>query len=406
MHGQTTENEEIVEPARDLTSESNSTLLSPQELQERELQELARRQEILIQRRCERLVHRLYHITIPLDQRLLLCCRPLCLLETPQKVVKNLGLGLTKEKIQSVVTKIRAEINKILDEDAKRVAEGFSSKFLTPDPVAKKRLLESDSDSSSSSTQPPKLRRPPEFPLRVWNAIEYIEQQQILRIPYASRLSTGLGAFEIIEYPSKSRELDFYVIPGALNIEEVECCKRCHTMPSSTLIADRHKELDYVHKVWRIEDTFINRYYKVFSKIMFLIEAIDARYWKKLRTVDHLYPETEYILYDKKQHIQMKELPYVGPHVDNESVVTMVGMLSDRAEYEGGINHFESGGLGLPDRKHHLNLGDIVIFRGEQLEHWITPVTSGVRQILQIEVSFSRNNRSYSDAEDSTSSET
>ena len=91
----------------------------------------------------------------------------------------------------------------------------------------------------------------------------------------------------------------------------------------------------------------------------------------------------------------------MGPHVDNESVITFVGMLSDSSEYEGGVNYFESGGIGLPDRYYHLQAGDVVIFRGEELEHWITSVSSGRRCILQIEVSFSRNNRDYSDDESS-----
>jgi len=173
--------------------------------------------------------------------------------------------------------------------------------------------------------------------------------------------------------------------------------------PESRLIKDRHDELDYVHKVWRVEDAMINRYWKTFRKIMFLMEAIDCKYWKKLRQFDHLYPETEFILYDKFLHKDSEELPYVGPHVDNESVITFVGMLSESDEYVGGVNHFESAGIGMPDRHYHLQAGDVVGFRGEELEHWITPVASGRRCILQIEVSFSKNNRDYSDDESESS---
>ena len=37
-------------------------------------------------------------------------------------------------------------------------------------------------------------------------------------------------------------------------------------------------------------------------------------------------------------------------------------------------------------RKYKLNIGDAVFFRGELCEHWITPVSSGKRCILQIEL--------------------
>ena len=39
------------------------------------------------------------------------------------------------------------------------------------------------------------------------------------------------------------------------------------------------------------------------------------------------------------------------------------------------------------DRQLALQKGDAVVFRGEKLRHWITPVTGGVRVILQIELS-------------------
>ena len=37
-------------------------------------------------------------------------------------------------------------------------------------------------------------------------------------------------------------------------------------------------------------------------------------------------------------------------------------------------------------REYKLNIGDAVFFRGELCEHWITPVSSGKRCILQIEL--------------------
>ena len=73
---------------------------------------------------------------------------------------------------------------------------------------------------------------------------------------------------------------------------------------------------------------------------------------------------------------------FIEPHVDNHSVITGIIMLSDRGvEFEGGVNCFE------PKRQYVLQQGDCVLFRGEKTEHWITPVTKGVRRILQWEFS-------------------
>ena len=69
-----------------------------------------------------------------------------------------------------------------------------------------------------------------------------------------------------------------------------------------------------------------------------------------------------------------------------------------RIYYEGGYNRFEIGDIGSNDssqpggiakgqyRELRLNMGDILLFRGEICEHSLTPVTNGLRQILQIEL--------------------
>ena len=72
--------------------------------------------------------------------------------------------------------------------------------------------------------------------------------------------------------------------------------------------------------------------------------------------------------------------------------------VDNRIYYEGGYNRFEIGDIGSNDssqsggiakgqyRELRLNMGDILLFRGEICEHSLTPVTNGLRQILQIEL--------------------
>merc|ERR1712151_1354793 len=62
----------------------------------------------------------------------------------------------------------------------------------------------------------------------------------------------------------------------------------------------------------------------------------------------------------------------------------MVALLSDPSHFVGGVSCFEGESA---ERQVQLKRGDAVFFRGEACEHWITPVTSGQRLILQIEIS-------------------
>jgi predicted 2-oxoglutarate/Fe(II)-dependent dioxygenase YbiX len=97
-----------------------------------------------------------------------------------------------------------------------------------------------------------------------------------------------------------------------------------------------------------------------------------------------LFPEAEFISYDVEE---FDSECAISPHTDNESVLTMIAMLSDQNDYSGGDNYF----LSNPEegRAHicQLSRRDLVIFRGEKLTHWISPVTRGNRQIFQMELS-------------------
>ena len=92
----------------------------------------------------------------------------------------------------------------------------------------------------------------------------------------------------------------------------------------------------------------------------------------------------EYIEYDVEE---MREPCFIEPHVDNKSAVTLVAMLSESKAYTGGRSCFRRSKGSRGHRELALEKGDVVVFRGEKLVHWITPVTQGKRTILQIEMS-------------------
>ena len=102
-----------------------------------------------------------------------------------------------------------------------------------------------------------------------------------------------------------------------------------------------------------------------------------------------VFPEVELITYNTKRGVR-----YITPHVDNDSILTAVFLLTSPKRFKGGNFHvspIESKDINLGK----LTLGGAVIFRGEHLTHWIDKVTEGIRIILQIEISKSYSELNY-----------
>lgn len=142
-------------------------------------------------------------------------------------------------------------------------------------------------------------------------------------------------------------------------------------------IDDRCADLVYKHEVWRIEWQLKEACLDLYDRLMNAAWALDVRLWQGIRS-QKLFPEIEYIVYDVQS---LGEPGKISKHRDNESQVTAVVLLSDPQAFEGGINYFEG------DRFVKLGLGDAVFFYGDRCYHWITPVTSGRRVVLQMELS-------------------
>lgn len=98
-----------------------------------------------------------------------------------------------------------------------------------------------------------------------------------------------------------------------------------------------------------------------------------------------MFPELEYIVYDKG--LLGGRAGYIEEHVDNKAAVTFVIMLSHPSEFAGGVNYFARAEKHGVPRAVALRQGDMVVFRGERMLHWISPVPSGRRIILQGEMS-------------------
>lgn len=170
--------------------------------------------------------------------------------------------------------------------------------------------------------------------------------------------------------PRKRR--NFLVVPKLLSAEEIRLLHELWRHPSVEEIKDRKKTLQYRHVAYRMELPLRAHGRELYMKLIDTMAWADAFLWQKLPRNEFAYPEVEYIVYEAKGGIPGS----IEPHVDNHSAVTIVILLSDPSEFTGGVNCFASpDSEDLPARLVSLNCGDAVLFRGEKLRHWITPVT-------------------------------
>lgn len=172
---------------------------------------------------------------------------------------------------------------------------------------------------------------------------------------------------------------------GFLTSEDIRALHRAAADPSVNEIHDRKASLAYKHRVVRFEMQLRALYPDLYSRLMALMRLADVQGWKKLRKKkNRVYPEVEYIEYDVAR--EGGEC-YIEPHVDNKAGITLIAMLSQSSDYMGGNNCFRRVSGNLGHRQTRLEAGDVCMFRGEKLLHWITNVSAGRRVILQIELS-------------------
>lgn len=192
----------------------------------------------------------------------------------------------------------------------------------------------------------------------------------------------------------KTREKSVVVVKGFFSDSRVAELKNLFQSAESVYeIKDRKDNLYHAHRAFRVEIALRLKYPKVYRKILGVSSSVCDAVWggfkeKNIRR-NRVLPEFEYIVYDAPTGSGRGT--FIEPHVDNHSIVTGIVMLSNPdVDFEGGVNRFkgaQSDSCESSFREYKLEKGDLVLFRGELVTHWITPVTRGVREIFQWELS-------------------
>lgn len=199
------------------------------------------------------------------------------------------------------------------------------------------------------------------------------------------RRHTSFVPPELRWFDGTKRYRSFALASGFLSVQDINCIHEVAKHSSVREINDRKKYLAFKHRVWRFELPFRSSHPLLYRRLIGLMRHADESKWCRLRAKSSkVYPEIEYIEYDVAVH---REPCFIEPHVDNKSAVTLVAMLSPSSAYIGGRSCFRRSDGRKRHRELELQQGDVVVFRGEKLVHWITPVTAGKRIILQIELS-------------------
>merc|ERR1719247_3105604 len=100
--------------------------------------------------------------------------------------------------------------------------------------------------------------------------------------------------------------------------------------------------LAYKHEAFRVELPMRSHAPALYKRIVGVMRWADSVVWKKLEKLEKgvVYPELEYIVYDARDGTHGT----IEPHVDNHSAVTIVILLSDTKDFDGGINGFAATG--------------------------------------------------------------
>jgi hypothetical protein len=201
-------------------------------------------------------------------------------------------------------------------------------------------------------------------------------------------------AFELLKH--EDPDLQVALIRNFLTPDEVAKVHEAAGQDDVKEIDDRDPDLIYKHHVWRFENQLKDMHRHIYDKVTQVAWSFSGALWNSVEDGEELFPEIEYIVYDVKD---LGEAGTIHPHTDNQSAVSMVILLSPPQDFVGGVNYFEGEGESSDEeekkkstkvpREARLRTGDAVFFYGDKCEHWITPVLSGRRTIMQMELSRS-----------------
>lgn len=251
---------------------------------------------------------------------------------------------------------------------------------------------------------------------------------------------------------------NFLFLKSVFNASEVHSVLHHLDLPEQQ--EDDRYDIETTHNVWRVEHELESAYPEIFSKarrliweaVLFFAKLPDARAARDLLALPltHSAGQSRPLaaLRDATaaRHYEVEFISYEAPsahfeeHVDTESFITMVLMLTDPRSYSGGLftlmedpqphelrcpatlpfvtlmegpRHdrvcsamlelkFGARSTGTraalgceeavvtphdtdADKKNAFEVGDVVLFRGEEFQHYVSQLTSGHRAVLQVE---------------------
>ena len=238
------------------------------------------------------------------------------------------------------------------------------------------------SSSPSDSDTEPQVRNAPIYRLKI-------------TLPAMIENASVFDIGEVIIIPHKSnKEKSLIVVRNFFSTSRIGKLRRLFQTAETVFeIKDRKSDLHYAHVAYRTEITLRLEMHKTYKRIMETTVRVCDSVWGDIRQKtrkNRVIPEMEYIVYDVKETAGSKGT-FIEPHVDNHSIVTGISMLSEPdVDFVGGVNRFkgqQTEETDIPYRQVKLDRGDLVLFRGEVVTHWITPVIRGRREILQWELS-------------------
>ena len=191
---------------------------------------------------------------------------------------------------------------------------------------------------------------------------------------------------------------DVHLLRGGLNRSEVDTLLALASDPDTFVVDDRSDAI--IHTMMRVEYPLLRRQPALLRKLLGWAEAVDRAVWSgRLDAAasggaSAVYPEVELLTYNASSQARQQ----ARPHVDNGAALSLIAMLDPPESFDGGDNFFkrdpadlERGGLSsaahcATQRRVRLRRGDVAFFRGEVTTHWVSPVTRGLRRVLQIEL--------------------
>lgn len=173
------------------------------------------------------------------------------------------------------------------------------------------------------------------------------------------------------------------VVRRFLAASEVASIFEVVVSPEAEEVENEAEAFANADKVYRLGKPLRLGHPKLFHRLLGAAWGLDRALWRGIVEGCELWPEVHVL-----EHVAAarKGDDCLEPRCDDDSVVSLIIMLSDREACEGGVDFFDD--CTLNGRKLVLRKGDAVFFSGRHCERWMTPVTKGRRLVLKMDLSL------------------